>query len=133
MGRNDVVNLDDSGLVVNTDTGEVYDPEQKPAREPAWFKGIKKGFRQLARMRLSAAEWAVLADLIGRLKYGNKVVVNQSQMSADLGLSRQSINQALKTLADYKIVEQFSSAGRIHTYKVNGAYCWLGPKTKTGD
>ena len=53
--ENHFVNYEDG--LIDTDTGELInldanDRPVKNGREPSWFKGIKKGFRELSKMNM---------------------------------------------------------------------------------
>ena len=110
--------------LVNSETGEITNT--KKVREPSWFKGIRKGFRTLSTLRLSSVECAVFFELAGRLKYGNKCLINQTEMAKTLNYSRQSIGAAIKRLCDLQIITQYDKTATMIQFKMNPAYCWIG-------
>jgi len=125
------VNTEDG--LIDTETGEIIklDAAGKPiktgaVRAASWFGGIKKGFRMLAKTGLSGNECAVLFDLLGRVRYGNTIIINQGKMAVDLGLSRSSVGRAVQELEKHSIITRMERASTSGTYKIERAICWCG-------
>lgn len=136
--------MDDAGRYINTphglldrDSGEIIELglNDKPIelkREPAWFKGIKKGFNTLSCMKLSSTEMNVLLQVMSRLKYGNLIVINQTDLAEKLGCNRVSVNRAIKSLEKHVILTKQGSGSSCNEYRLNPAYCWCGNNSKKG-
>lgn len=121
--------------LLDVETGEIIkiDSEgrvQKAPKEPAWFKGIKSGFRELSRMDLQLSDIRVAVNLFGRVKYGNKLCLNQTALAEEIGLSRVAVNKSLKALQEHNIIRQLGRSPTGMEYKIETAYCWCGNNQK---
>lgn len=131
VSENDGLVNCDIGLV-DAETGEIIelDDDDKPiraGRDPAWFKGIKKGFRSVKVMKLGLIDYMVLVEIMGRLKYGNRITINQTRLANDLGCSRCSVNRSLAVLEKHVIItRQERNSKGMSEYRLNPAYCWCG-------
>jgi predicted DNA-binding protein (UPF0251 family) len=122
--------------LLDKSTGEIIelDDSNKPVkllgREPAWFKGFKKGFRSLARLKMGNAELQVLFEIMGRLKYGNHISINQTEWAKNLKISRETISRALSALEKRSIITKQQRNAQSNDYRLNPAYCWCGAAAK---
>ena len=119
--------------MVDADTGELVEmgengkpTKQASTRAPIWFKGYRKGFAQLATAGLSASDCAVLFSLMGRVRFGNTLIINQQHIADEVGLSRSSVVRAVAALERHKIILRLERSKKSGTYKIEKAYCWCG-------
>lgn len=127
------VNVDDG--LLDVETGEIIQVDedgkiQKAPKEPAWFKGIKSGFRQLSKIELQAADLRVAINLFGRVKYGNKLSINQSKLAEELNMNRTTVSLSLKKLQEQSIIRQVGRSPTGMDYMIERAYCWCGNNQK---
>ena len=127
--ENHFVNYEDG--LIDTDTGELInldanDRPVKNGREPSWFKGIKKGFRELSKMDMSAGEMQILLGIMGRLKYGNRIIINQTEWAAEIKCSRESVSRSLAKLEERNIISKLARNPRSAEFRLNPSYCWCG-------
>lgn len=132
---NSLVSLPSGELM--TPDGEILDfvPRKKDRdRGPTWFKAIKPGFKMLANMPITFADRRLLDMMMGHIKYGSRVIVNQTHYANLLGANQATISKSLKQLESLSIISQCERIGVIRVYKICPAYCWTGPdKRKKSD
>jgi len=125
------LNVKSGKTYIDVETGEIIELEgdkkpKKGKRAPWFFIGKKGGFKMLGRFRMPATELWVFLEILGRLEYGNSLMINQTAWARDLKVSRQSINSALATLEKHKIVTKQLRGKSSSAYYVNPEYCWCG-------
>lgn len=111
-----------------TETNEIVNSEDKKNfnRGPQWFKGIRSGFRTLAKFKLTASDLNVFLWLAGSLKYGSEVVVNQKEIAKHLGMNNATVSRSITVLVSHNILVSSGKVGGLIRYKIHPAYCWTG-------
>ncbi len=116
--------------VVDTETGEVHEvaeiKDTRLKRKAVWYKGMIVGSARLSMMDLSSSDFKVYHAMIGMIKYGNKVVVNQTKLSELLGLRRETVSRSLSSLEKHRIIEKRGRSPNSITYIIGSAYAWCG-------
>jgi len=130
---NEATYLDDTGEFILPGGEIVKAGERKKTTAPQWFKGIRAGFRTLAKFRLKETEINAFLWLAGSIRYGSQVVVNQSAMSSELGMEKAAVSRAIKTLVLHNIITPDGRVGQLIRYRINSAYCWTGSSRASHD
>lgn len=80
---------------------------------------------ELSKSDLSPLEMRLFLRLIGEMPIGNEGVVNQTDAAEVMGVSRESINRAMASLADGGYISK-QTRGRALMVRINPAYAWKG-------
>lgn len=116
--------------VVDTETGEVREVTEIRGtglkRKAVWYKGMIVGSARLSMMDLSSSDFKVYHAMIGMIKYGNRVVVNQTKLSELLRIRRETISRSLSNLEKHNIIEKKGRSPNSITYIIGSGYAWCG-------
>lgn len=116
--------------VVDTETGEIREVAEikysKLKRKAIWYKGMIMGSARLSVMDLSSSDFKVYHAMLGMMKYGNRVVVNQLKLSESLGIRRETVSRSLGNLEKHKIIEKKGRSPNSITYVIGSVYAWCG-------
>lgn len=116
--------------VVDTETGEVHEVAEIKGtglkRKAVWYKGMIVGSDRLSMMDLSSSDFKVYHAMLGMMKYGNRVVVNQTKLSESLSIRRETVSRSLSSLEKHKIIEKKGRSPNSITYIMGSAYTWCG-------
>lgn len=94
-----------------------------------WFRMYLKGCGKIALMGLHAQEHNVLYVLFSKLRWNsNKLTITQVEIADILGLHKQSVNRAIKTLIEKSIISIIDRKGRCYTYMLNSEFGVMGGK-----
>ena len=63
--------------------------------------------------------------MVNRMSRSNALVVSQRAIAEDLGITRESVNRAVKHLVDHNFVQVIKAAG-ASVYVVNARVAWQG-------
>ena len=66
-----------------------------------------------------------LMYMVNRMSRSNALVVSQRAIAEDLGITRESVNRAVKHLVDHNFVQVIKAAG-ASVYVVNARVAWQG-------
>lgn len=116
--------------VIDTETGEVHQVGEIKGtglkRKATWFKGMIVGSARLSLMDLSSSDFKVYHAMLGMMKYGNRVVVNQTKLSESLSIRRETISRSLSSLEKHRIIERKGRSPNSITYIIGSGYVWCG-------
>lgn len=92
-----------------------------------FFMGFQEGFREIANKELGTEAMKVFLFILGSLEYSNQVTVRQVDIARELGMKKQNVYRAIKTLVAEQVLANkdpiFNRKGRLW---VNPKYVWKG-------
>ncbi len=98
-----------------------------------FFMGFQEGFAEIARKRLGSEAKDVFLFILGTLDYSNQVVVRQVDIARELGMKKQNVSRAIKTLIkeEVLVIEDplFKRKGPL---RLNHKYAWKGKLKQLG-
>lgn len=98
---------------------------EKPATF-GWLQFEKKGLQELQKLAIRfPAAMGTLMYMVNRMSRSNALVVSQRAIAEDLGITRESVNRAVKHLVDHNFVQVIKAAG-ASVYVVNARVAWQG-------
>lgn len=115
--------------LIDVSTGEIVEKEVKRVglkRKAVWYKGMVMGSTMLSKMDLSASDFRVYHALLGMIKYGNRIVVNQTKLSESLKIRRETVSRSLSCLEKHGVIEKKGRSPNSITYIMGSTYAWCG-------
>jgi len=117
-----------------TEDGELLDalpiyiaPKRKNGFTDGWVAMSQHALSMIARDRdLGLDAQRVLIDLMGRLDFANYLLINQREISAELGMHPPNVSKAISLLTSKGILIKGPKAGRSLTFRLNPEYGWKG-------
>lgn len=103
----------------------VLQPKRKNAFKD-WVAMSQPALMEMAKADLGDEARRVLFAVLAHLDFQNFVLLNQSEIAAEIGLKRSSMSRAVKKLADHHILLKGPKVGRSLTYRLNPDYGWKG-------
>lgn len=98
-----------------------------------FFMGFQEGFAEIAKRRLGSEAKDVFLFILGSLDYSNQVMVRQVEIARQLGMKKQNVSRAIKTLLKegVLVVEDplFKRKGQL---QLNHKYAWKGKLKNMG-
>lgn len=83
---------------------------------------------------IGVGEYRVLHCLIGKVEMRNSwSVINHEQLASELGMRRQNVGRAMKTLLEKGIVIRGARMGKGYAYSLNPNFGWRGPIGELAD
>lgn len=93
-----------------------------------WLQFEKKAIGELQKLAVtSPGAMGTLMYLVNHMSRSNALVVSQKAIAEGVGVSRQTVNGALRYLADHNFV-QILKAGGATVYVVNSRVAWQGER-----
>ena len=113
--------------IVDKQTGEVIDEGSliyvpQKVRIKGFFMGMQDGFEYLAKSNLKSEALNVLLLLISRMDYENIIRVSQKEIGDVLGMKKQNVSRAMKTLRDAGVIDP----GEFHAVRLSPDIGWKG-------
>ena len=100
---------------------------EKPATY-GWLQLEKKAAAALSKLAIkSPPAMGTLMYMVNRMSRSNALVVSQGAIASELGLSRETINKAIRLLVDHNFVQALK-AGGANVYVVNSRVAWQGER-----
>lgn len=100
---------------------------EKPATY-GWLQFEKKATRELQKLAISTpAAMGTLMYMINRMSRSNALVVSQKAIADELGITRESVNRAIKHLVTHNFIQAIK-AGGSSVYVVNSRVAWQGER-----
>lgn len=98
---------------------------EKPATY-GWLQLEKKAAAALSKLAVkSPAAMGTLMYMVNRMSRSNALVVSQGAIAAELGLSRETINKAIRQLVTHNFIQALKVGGSS-VYVVNSRVAWQG-------
>jgi len=116
--------------IVDKETGEVIDDGSliyvpQKVRIKGFFMGMQDGFEYLAKSNLKSEALNVLLLLISRMDYENIIRVSQKEIGDVLGMKKQNVSRAMKTLRVAGVIDP----GEFHAVHLSPDIGWRGKVT----
>lgn len=93
-----------------------------------WLQLEKKAAGALSKLAMkSPPAMATLMYMVNRMSRSNALVVSQGAIAKDIGTSRETVNKAIRLLADHNFV-QTVKVGGSSVYVVNSRVAWQGER-----
>lgn len=93
-----------------------------------WLQFEKKAIGELQKLAMaSPAAMGTLMYLVNHMSRSNALVVSQKAIAEGVGTSRETVNKAIRYLADHNFV-QVLKAGGATVYVVNSKVAWQGER-----
>ena len=106
---------------------------RKKWRGNTFFMGFQEGFAEIARKRLGSEAEDVFLCILGSLDYSNQVMIRQVEIARQLGMKKQNVSRAVKTLIKegVLVIEDplFKRRGQL---RLNHKYAWKGKLKQLG-
>jgi biotin operon repressor len=128
MGRKKINNVD-------AETGEVLGgflayipPRVKNGFTEGWSamaRGVGTLFAQ-NRSFLGQEGLALIFLLIDKLDFENHLVISQTGLGLELGMSRQNVQRSIRRLIELGALLEGPKNGKRHTYRLNPNFAWRG-------
>ncbi len=98
-----------------------------------FFMGFQEGFTEIARKRMGSEAKDVFLFILGSLDYSNQVIVRQVDIARELGMKKQNVSRAIKTLIKEEVLltddPLFQRKGPL---RLNHKYAWKGKLKQLG-
>ena len=78
------------------------------------------------RKELGEEGLAILFLLFSKLDFENLLLLNQAELGRELGMHRQSVQKAIKTLMGLGVLLEGPKVGQNRSYKLNPEFGWKG-------
>lgn len=116
----------DTGELIDRSKGTlVYFPHKMKIK--GWFMAFQVAFKELAKDRdLRGVPGSVLNYLLSILEFENDLKITQVEIAKDLGIGRDQVSKAIKTLLDKGIIAKGPKLGCSWAYRLNYQYAWKG-------
>jgi len=101
----------------------IYVPQK--VRIKGFFMGMQDGFEYLAKSKLKSEALNVLLLLISRMDYENIIRVSQKEIGDVLGMKKQNVSRAMKTLRVAGVIDP----GEFHAVHLSPDIGWKGKVT----
>lgn len=93
-----------------------------------WLQFEKKAIGELQKLAMtSPAAMGTLMYLVNHMSRSNALVVSQKAIAEGVGTTRETVNKAMRYLADHNFV-QILKAGGATVYVVNSRVAWQGER-----
>lgn len=101
-------------------------PMGEKAPTYGWLQLEKKAAAALSKLAVkSPAAMGTLMYMVNRMSRSNALVVSQGAIAAELGLSRETINKAIRQLVAHNFIQSLKVGGSA-VYVVNSRVAWQG-------
>lgn len=119
---------------VDAHTGEIQQgfvayisPKRKNGFQKGWIAmSQENALLEIAKSGFTGETLRVLLVLLAKVEYENFIVVSQSDMAEELGVSKTQFNRSLKILIDNDIIQRGPKVGRQGSLRLNPNYGWKG-------
>ena len=89
--------------------------------------GFQDAFAELAAKRLGSEAKDVFLLILARVDYDNRITIPQAEIARQLGMKRQNVSRAVKTLVKAEVLQAFEPDGKYRpVLKLNDKYAWKG-------
>lgn len=93
-----------------------------------WLQFEKKAIKELQVLSIkSPAAMGTLMFMVNRMSRSNALVVSQQAIANELGITRQTVNGAIRFLSEHNFI-QIVKAGGASVYVVNSRVAWQGER-----
>jgi hypothetical protein len=93
-----------------------------------WLQIEKKAAAELQRLAMkSPAATGTLMYMVNHMSRSNALVVSQKAIAEEIGTTRETVNKAIRYLADHNFI-QIIKAGGNSVYVVNSRVAWQGDR-----
>jgi len=128
VGRKKIVQLDqETGEVLAGFVAYVV-PRRANGFTGGWMATAQQAAMMVAQHRKELGEegLAVLWMLVAKLDFENHLLLNQAELGRELGMHRQSVQQAIKKLMGLGILLEGPKVGQSRSYRLNPEFGWKG-------
>lgn len=114
----------ETGTVLQLEWQEpVLSRRPKDARQSEPFAiAFPSGMRQLAKMDLTGADWAVLLQLVGHMAFEDAFKYRTGELADELGMKAQNVSRSIRRLTDRNILIPRGPRMTL----INPDYFWRG-------
>ena len=116
--------------IVNED-GEIEQWAMVPLKRKVitggFFMAIQEGFIWISQLEgIKLQEMRVLLYIMGKLDFENYINISQKQVAEALGMKKQNVSAAFKTLEKYGIIHKGPKVGLSWTYRLDPNFGYKG-------
>lgn len=98
-----------------------------------FFMGFQEGFVELAKKRLGSEAKDVFLCILGNLDYNNQVMIRQVEIGRLLGMKKQNVSRAIKTLMEEGVLVREDPEFKLRApLLLNHKYAWKGKLKNLG-
>lgn len=92
-----------------------------------FFMAIQEGFIWISQLEgIKLQEMRVLLYIMGKLDFENYINISQKQVAEALGMKKQNVSAAFKTLEKYGIIHKGPKVGLSWTYRLDPNFGYKG-------
>jgi hypothetical protein len=134
MGQRD----ERQALNVDASTGEVMDGVfvyvPKKVRQENWFMAFQEASSKISTDKdFTASTFRVFHALLSKLDFENFILVNQAELSSQLGMKRSNFNREVNKLVQKGLLKKGPKSGVQVTFQLNPHFAWRGKASKVRD
>ena len=116
--------------IVNED-GEIEQWAMVPLKRKVitggFFMAIQEGFIWISQLEgIKLQEMRILLYIMGKLDFENYINISQKQVAEALGMKKQNVSAAFKTLEKYGIIHKGPKVGLSWTYRLDPNFGYKG-------
>jgi hypothetical protein len=98
----------------------------------SFFMGFQEGFLEIAKKKMGAEATNVFLFLLGQIEYDNLLIISQIEIARELGMKKQNVSRAIKTLIKNEVLEiKDPHRKRRQRFKLSDKFVWKGKLNKT--
>lgn len=117
---------------VDKATGEITEGRMvwipyRPKLTERWFMAFQDTFIEIAKdPDMTGETMKVLMYLFGKLDFENYIQQSQQEIAEGLGMHKQHVSRAMRTLKSKQIIFEGPRVGRSKCFRLNPNYGWKG-------
>lgn len=116
---------------INTETGEIIGRmvwmPYRPRLTERWFMAFQDAFEEIAKdPDMTGENLRVLMYLYSKLDFENYIQQSQNDIAKALGMRKENVSRAMRTLSGKQIVMEGPRVGRSKCFRLNPNYGWKG-------
>lgn len=98
----------------------------------SFFMGFQEGFLEIAKMKMGAEAMNVFLFLLSQIEYDNLLIISQIEIARELGMKKQNVSRAIKTLIKNEVLEiRDPHRRRRQRFRLSDKFVWKGKLNKT--
>lgn len=127
MGQSRIVGqVDQDGVLHEGAALALIFPKRVNGFRDGWLAMAQPALMALAQSDLSGEAMRVLFAVLARLDFENWIQLNQAELAASIGMTRQNFGRAVRALEAQGVLLRGPKVGKSLTYRLNPSFGWKG-------